>query len=140
MSSGPRPVVFDTSTLVAGCLTAQGVPHPALLAALAHSIPTASTDTLTELVAVLQRPKFNAWQAREVRLAFIAGHVSSVRRIEPKDRVFACRDPKDDKFLAVAVAAGASWLVSSDDDLLSMVRYREVTILHPRQFLDQFPG
>lgn len=138
MSSGPRPVVFDTSTLVAGCLTAQGVPHPALLAALAHSIPTASTETLTELVAVLQRPKFDAWQPREVRLAFIAGYVSCVRRVEPKAPVVACRDPKDDKFLAVAAAAGASWLVSSDDDLLSMVQYREVTILHPRQFLDQF--
>ena len=140
MSSGLRHVVFDTSTLVACCLTPQGVPHRALLAALAHSIPTASTETLTDLVAVLQRPKFDAWQPREVRLAFIAGYVSCVRRVEPKAPVVASRDPKDDKFLAVAVAAGASWLVSSDDDLLSMVRYREVTILHPRQFLDQFPG
>jgi len=47
----------------------------------------------------------------------------------------ACRDPKDDKFLACAVEGRAHYLVSSDDDLLDMRRYRDVAIVNPGQFL-----
>jgi hypothetical protein len=47
----------------------------------------------------------------------------------------ACRDPKDDKFLACAVEGGAHYLVSSDRDLLDMRRYRDMAIVNPGQFL-----
>ena len=47
----------------------------------------------------------------------------------------ACRDPKDDRFLACAVEGGAHYLVSSDYDLLDMRRYRDVAIVNPGQFL-----
>ena len=47
----------------------------------------------------------------------------------------ACRDPKDDKFLACAAEGAAHYLVSSDRDLLEMRRYRGVAIVNPGQFL-----
>ena len=47
----------------------------------------------------------------------------------------ACRDPKDDKFLACAVEGGAHYLVSSDRDLLDMRCYHDVAIANPGQFL-----
>jgi hypothetical protein len=47
----------------------------------------------------------------------------------------ACRDPKDDKFLACAVEGKAHYLVSSDRDLLEMRRYCDVAIVNPGQFL-----
>ncbi len=47
----------------------------------------------------------------------------------------ACRDPKDDKFLACAVEGNAHYLVSRDKDLLSMRFYRCVAIVNPGQFL-----
>jgi predicted nucleic acid-binding protein len=52
------------------------------------------------------------------------------------DPVTACRDPKDDKFLALAVSGGAQALVSSDDDLLSMGSFGGVAILSPRRLLE----
>ena len=50
--------------------------------------------------------------------------------------VAACRDPKDDKFLALAASGGAQAIVSSDDDLLSMGSFEGVVILSPRRFLE----
>ena len=52
-----------------------------------------------------------------------------------------CRDPKDDKFLELAVAAKADVLVSSDVHLLEMHPFRGVQILQladfKRQILEQ---
>ena len=46
-----------------------------------------------------------------------------------------CRDAKDDKFLACAIAGDAHYLVASDQDLLSMRYCRGVAIVNPGQFL-----
>ena len=47
----------------------------------------------------------------------------------------ACRDAKDCKFLALAVACNAGVLVSSDDDLLSLKNWRGTQIGSPAGFL-----
>ena len=47
----------------------------------------------------------------------------------------ACRDAKDDKFLACEVEGKAHYLVSSDRDLLEMRYYQNVAIVNPGQFL-----
>lgn len=47
----------------------------------------------------------------------------------------ACRDPKDDQFLALAVAANASAIVSGDDDLLVLHPLQGIDILKPAEFL-----
>lgn len=46
-----------------------------------------------------------------------------------------CRDPKDNKFLALAVSGQATHLVTGDQDLLILHPYRSTSILTPRQFL-----
>jgi hypothetical protein len=47
----------------------------------------------------------------------------------------ACRDPRDDKFLAYAAEGASHYLVSSDRDLPEIRRYRGVAIVNPGQFL-----
>ena len=44
------------------------------------------------------------------------------------------RDPDDDRILACAAVAQADWIVSGDDHLLSLKRYRDIPIVTPRQF------
>jgi len=43
-------------------------------------------------------------------------------------------DPDDDKILACAVAARAEWLISGEDHLLSVRRYKGIPIVTPSQF------
>jgi len=46
-----------------------------------------------------------------------------------------CRDPKDNKYLELALAAGASVIVSSDDDLLVLNPWRGIRILRPADYV-----
>ena len=52
----------------------------------------------------------------------------------------ACRDPKDNHFLALALAlaAEADVLVSSDEDLLVLHPWRGIPIITPAEFLARF--
>ncbi len=45
------------------------------------------------------------------------------------------RDPKDDKFLATAKAAGATYVVSKDEDLLVLGTYDGIQIVPAATFL-----
>jgi predicted nucleic acid-binding protein len=46
------------------------------------------------------------------------------------------RDPDDDKFLEVALAGDADYIVSGDTHLTDLESFRELPILTPREFLD----
>ena len=46
-----------------------------------------------------------------------------------------CRDPKDNMVLETAVIAGAKFIISGDSDLLTLKRYKNITILSPIGFL-----
>jgi len=55
--------------------------------------------------------------------------------MEAADPPRASRDPKDDVFLATAVAAEAEYLVSEDQDLLVLGEYEGVKIVNTLSFL-----
>ena len=61
----------------------------------------------------------------------------SVIFIEVTTPVTECRDPKDDKFLELAISAKADVLVSSDVHLLEMHPFRGVQILQLTDFKKQ---
>ncbi|BBE51205.1 hypothetical protein OYT1_ch1660 [Ferriphaselus amnicola] len=46
-----------------------------------------------------------------------------------------CRDPRDNKFLALAIVSNADVIVSSDDDLLSLNPYGNILVLTPNAYL-----
>ena len=55
------------------------------------------------------------------------------------ETVSECRDPKDNKYLALAHEAQAACIVTGDKDLLDLHPYRGIAILTPRQFFDASP-
>lgn len=133
-------VILDTSTLVSAALRIGSVPHQALLKALSCCDVCASAETLVELEQVLDRRKFDRYLDRESRRAFVALIRRNAHRfpVENKDVVAVrplCRDLHDNKFLALALAAEADILVSSDEDLLVLHPWRRIPILTPAQFL-----
>jgi len=61
--------------------------------------------------------------------------------VEPDESVRGvCRDPDDDRVLATAVAGEADFIVTGDDDLLSLEVYRGIRILSPRRFWEMLTG
>ena len=135
MKSGHKCVVFDTSTLIGCCLTQQGRPAEALAYALRNFIVAVSSSTKAEAIDVFQRDKFDAWKSLQDRMAFLNGFLSSAKEFSVTEHVNDCRDPKDNKFLELAIAAKAIMIVSSDSDLLVLNPYRNIEIITPVDFL-----
>lgn len=138
--SGFRRLVLDTSTLVSAALRVGSTPHQALALALSTGEVCVSVSTLAELDAVLMRPKFDAYQSRDVRRAFLAmvrkhATLVLVSADDEAKAVPVCRDPKDNQFLALMLACGADVLVSSDADLLALHPWQGLPVLSPQAFL-----
>ena len=140
MSSLHR-VVFDTSTLVSAALRVGSTPHRALALALMTGEVCVSASTFLELEQVLMRSKFDRYQTADVRAGFVAlvrkhAVLVAVSATDESKVVPQCRDPKDDQFLALALACEADVLVSSDADLLVLHPWCGVPIVTPGDFLD----
>ncbi len=136
-------VVFDTSTLVGAALRIGSTPYQALAIAVGRCELCASEETLAEFERVLKRRKFDRYLDRDAREEFAALVRSRVRlfsipgaelsSLRPK-----CRDPRDRQFLALAAAAQAELVVSSDDDLLVLNPWRGIPILTAAEFVARF--
>ena len=51
------------------------------------------------------------------------------------EHIAACRDPKDDKFLELAVSGRADLIVSGDQDMLALNPFRGISIVTPAAFV-----
>ena len=133
-------VVFDTSSLVGAALKVGSVPHRALGLALQRCEVCVSTATLDELDEVLSRDKFDRYMPRATRLALAALvrlHAHHVEATAADEALLQppCRDPKDNKFLALAQAAAADTVVSSDEDMLTLHPWCGVQVITPAAFV-----
>ena len=131
--------VVDTNALVSRLLAPNGVAARAVDKALASGVLLMSESTLAELVDVIYRPKFDPYLDANERQRFIAllGGVS--RMVQVAHPVKVCRDPKDDKFLDVALAGGARAIVTGDQDLLVLHPFHGIAVVTPAFFLEKLP-
>jgi putative PIN family toxin of toxin-antitoxin system len=86
-----------------------------------------------EVFEVLQRPRIadNTVPLFATRLRQI---FSAAELVTITERITACRDPKDDKFLELAVNGRADLIVSGDADLLVLDTFRGIPIITPAAF------
>jgi putative PIN family toxin of toxin-antitoxin system len=90
---------------------------------------------MTELAQVLSRPKFDHYVSREERMLFLAELGGRAKFVPIIRIVRECRDPKDDKFLEVALNGRADVIITGDADLLGMHPWRGIAVLSPAHFL-----
>jgi putative PIN family toxin of toxin-antitoxin system len=97
-----------------------------------------SFATLAELHEVLGRKQFRRYFDEEDIRKFIAALTREAQWIDVAVQIRACRDPRDDMFLELAVSGQAGYIVSGDADLLALNTFQGVRILPPHSFLE-FP-
>ena len=56
----------------------------------------------------------------------------------PPLREKVCIDPDDDKFLALAIASNTKIITSGDKHLLDVSGYHGISVLKPREFVDEY--
>ncbi len=133
-------IVFDASAVVSAALREDSVPERTLLRAEAIDLFALSAEVDAEIAEVLGRPRFTrvVTAARRTRILEILR--GDAVWFTPAERVTDCRDPKDNKYLELALAAGAGAIVSGDADLLVLDSWRGVRILKPADYLAEADG
>lgn len=133
--------VFDTNVLVSALLLPDSKPRQALDLAIHEGKLLLSFATLAELYDVLNRKQLRRYIDEEDARTFIAALTREAQWIDVTVQIKACRDPKDDMFLELAISGGATHIISGDKDLVTLNPFRGVQILPPHSFLDVFtPG
>lgn len=128
-------IVFDASTLVSATFRRDGIPAQAVRHALRADRVAVSEEVMAELLDVLHRPSLARFLDPALRAELLGQLLALGATFASSARVADCRDPKDDKYLELALAAGAGTIVSSDDDLLVLHPWRGVRILRPATYL-----
>ena len=136
----PSPVIraiLDTNVIISALLFS-GPPSQLVSAWQSSRLrPVVSAPILDEYIRVLAYPKFELTSAEirglieEELLPFIET-VKVIPSAVPK-----VRDPDDAKFIICATTAGVRWLISGDDDLLSLHRVQSVEIVSVTAFLQR---
>jgi putative PIN family toxin of toxin-antitoxin system len=121
--------------VVSAVLLPRSVPRQAFDLAAARGRLLVSDETVAELDNVLRRSKFDHYLSEDRRLEFLAALVLEAEVVQVVDVAADCRDPKDNKFLALALSGQASHIVTGDSDLLVLQPYRDIAIVTPRLFL-----
>ena len=127
--------VIDTNVIVSALLFQSSIARQSFDKALNNGYLLQSFETIDELDNVLRREKFNKYVIETERLQFLGELVAQGKLIQIAEKVTECRDPKDDKFLELAINGSANFIVSGDQDLQVMHPFRDIPILSPMNFL-----
>ena len=128
--------VLDTNVLVSALLVPGSKPRRALDRAFQEGKVLLSFATLAELYDVLHRKQFRRYLEEEDVRSFIAALARESDWIDVNVQINACRDPKDNKFLEIALSGRATHLITGDADLLVLDPFQGIRILSPQEFLD----
>ena len=127
--------VLDTNVIVSSLLFSHSIPRQALNKALDTGKILISQEIILELTQVLNRDKLNKYLLKEERLKFLADFLKDVQTITIYQKIDACRDKKDNKFLDLAICGQAQYIITGDQDLLILNPFSGIYIINPKQFL-----
>ena len=134
-------VVLDANIFVSALL--RGGNPQAVTQRAANGLDTLfiTDDIVNEIESVLGRPQFLLGKNEaQRRIRAIEGYGKKVTVARQSQITDGCRDPKDNKYLECAVAAGADCIISGDKDLLVLKEYNGIRILTAKEYLDAVNG
>ncbi len=124
-------VVLDTNVLIAAFAT-QGLCHALVEVCVDQHEIVLSPEILKEVVAALQKKlKVPAGVVRDIT-EYLTDHAAIQKpgRLEKP----VSRDPSDVHILALAERSQADYVITGDEDLLVLKRYKGIPIVLPRKF------
>ena len=134
---------MDTNQLVSSLLSTPGLQRQLIDAWRRRAfVLLLAPGQAQELGEVLSRPKI-AKKYRIVRAdrdALLDLLRTDALLLSEERPPGVCRDPDDDYLLGCAAAGGVNYLVTGDEDLLAIGRYRDVAIVNARTFLTVLSG
>ena len=127
-------VVVDTNVFVSAALKDKSFPALALHVVGQRGTLLKSAATERQLFEVLARPQLAAL-IDQASIDHINKLMAAAELVTITERIVACRDATDDKFLELAVNGKADVIVSGDADLLVLNPFRDIPIVMPATFV-----
>jgi uncharacterized protein len=134
-------IVIDANVLISAAFG--GIPLDAVGKAFSTGEVFLSPDVIKEIDGTIRRlsPKLVGGKA-EFLLNLWTKLASLCTILEPAGKSRICRDPKDDAYLHLCIAAKANFLITGDKDLLAVNPEKvpalpdRLRIVTPRRFLE----
>ena len=125
--------VFDTNVLIAAFLT-EGLCSGLLIRSRKQAFHLVLCDDIIREFEGILIKKFKLTSTDISEISAIASEAASeiLHKLNPVPNI--CRDPNDDMIIACAIDATADYIVTGDEDLLILKKYKDVTIINPRNF------
>ena len=128
-------VVIDTNVFISAALKNRSLPSEAVHLAAERDLLLKSPATEQELFVTLARPRLLPLIPPRFR-EWLEDLMTAAELVPIAERIVGCRDPKDDKFLELAVNGYADLIVSGDADLLALDPFRGIPIVTPAIFVE----
>jgi len=131
-------IVLDTNVVVSGLLKSQGNPAQVLTLALAGALQVCHDKLiLAEYAEVLARPRFK-FDPKRVREVLTKLEVDGLAVDASERSDLDLPDPDDERFLAVALAASADFLVTGNLSDYPPDKRRGCTVVSPAVFMEHW--
>ncbi len=128
-------LVIDTNILISGLMSVNSLPQQVFDYATSQAILLMSDEVQSEIENVVSRPKLEKYITLERRTKFLTELSQQIEKIEINQQIRLCRDPKDDKFLELAVCGEANYIITGDADLLDLHPFQNISIIKAASFL-----
>jgi uncharacterized protein len=112
-------IVLDTNQLVAALVRPPSLATFLMAWESARFTVVASPALINEYLRVLTYPDIAQLLDRELVRTFDSHLLEDIELVEPPETPRICRDPNDDKVIAVAIYGLADYILTVDNDLLT---------------------
>ena len=128
-------ILIDTNILISG-LFYGGLPERLLFKLDENFNVCVNDEIIAEYRAQIAKKVLQRKKVLNERLS--EKFFSNLQSFEIQSNLKVCRDPKDDKFINCAIDAKAIYIVSGDNDLLTLKNFAGVEIVTAREFYEKY--
>lgn len=128
-------IVVDTNIIISGIFFG-GNPKRIINAILDSKVNAyISKEILNEYFEIINEMMLS--KGESIDLSFISLLIDRFNIIETTSKINISRDPDDNKFIECAVDSNSIYIVSGDDDLLSIKNYHNIEIITAKEFCER---
>ncbi len=130
-----KKIVIDTNVIISAILFNNSPPGKAVKLANQLGQILLSDVIFQEMQKTITRKKFDRYLSYDSRRQILSKLLLDSELVEITETITICRDPKDNKFLEVAVSGQGDLIITGDQDLLILNPFRGIDIITVNEFL-----
>lgn len=134
MASKPERIVLDTNIFISFLISNSFSKLDKLIKSGKVQL-LFSEELLSEFIDVTKRPKLKKYFAEKDIQKLLESINSYAHFITVNTTVDICRDSKDNFLLALCADGKADFLITGDEDLLIIGKFKKTVIIKPAHFL-----